>query len=165
MIKLIPCSLLPVTLLALFGCGNTNNAWCPPEKNVTPEPVKLETLTLSADALFQFDQFTLSGLLPEDKARLDNFTRKVKENTAHIDSLTVVGHTDRLGPDEYNYTLSLKRAGTVKELLEGNEVTVPVKIQSMGKHQPVTTHCEGKGALLKMCLQPDRRVEIIANYK
>ncbi|WP_406842298.1 OmpA family protein [Morganella morganii] len=55
---------------------------------------------------------------------MDNFTRKVKENTAHIDSLTVVGHTDRLGPDEYNYTLSLKRAGTVKELLEGNEVTV-----------------------------------------
>lgn len=165
MSKLISVSLLT---LVLSGCSNVNNAWCPPEKSaeVTPEPsVKQETLTLSADTLFKFNQFTLNGLLPADREKLDTFVAKLKENTGQIESLTVVGHTDRLGSDTYNDTLGLKRAETVKTLLMNEGVTVPVSAESMGKRQPVTVNCEGKGEALKACLQPDRRVDINVNYR
>lgn len=164
MSKLMSISLLTVAMSVLSGCGNVNNAWCPPEKPAEPA-VKQETLTLSADALFKFDQFTLKGLLPADREKLDTFVRKLKENAGRIESLAVVGHTDRLGSDTYNDTLGLKRAETVKTLLQDEGVTVPVNAESMGKRQPVTVNCEGKDAALKACLQPDRRVDITVTYK
>ncbi|HHB1178795.1 TPA: OmpA family protein [Vibrio cholerae] len=159
---------VPLLTLVLSGCSNVNNTWCPPEKTaeMAPEPsVKQETLTLSADALFKFNQFTLSGLLPADREKLDTFVRKLKKNAEQIKSLTVVGHTDRLGSDTYNDTLGLKRAETVKTLLVNEGVTVPVSAESMGKRQPVTINCEGKGEALKACMQPDRRVDINVIYQ
>ena len=36
MSKLMSISLLTVAMSVLSGCGNVNNAWCPPEKPAEP---------------------------------------------------------------------------------------------------------------------------------
>lgn len=127
--------------------------------------IKKETLTLSSDTLFKFDQFTLKGIPDADRIKLNNFVQILKNKTERIESLTVVGHTDRLGSDVYNDALGLKRAETVRTLLLNKIVVVAISTNSMGKRQPVTSNCDGKGMKLKYCLQPDRRVDINVIYK
>jgi OmpA-OmpF porin, OOP family len=80
-----------------------------------------------------------------------------------VNSITVLGHTDRLGGDTYNDPLSARRASTVKAYLESIGVNAP-KFDAVGRgeREPVTTNCSDKlpRAQLISCLQPDRRVTI-----
>ncbi len=150
-----------VSCLALFlltACSNVDNSWCPPDE------IKKETLSLSADALFKFDGYTLKELLPKDKITLDEFINKLKTNQFKITYLSLVGHTDRLGSANYNMNLGLKRAETIKSLLQREGVTIPIGVKSQGALEPVTTGCTGKGKALIDCLQPDRRVDITIIY-
>jgi OOP family OmpA-OmpF porin len=83
-----------------------------------------------------------------------------------FDLITVEGHTDRLGSQEYNQKLALQRADAVKTYLvetariESSKITV----LSKSENDPVTHpgDCKGNQANAKLiaCLQPDRRVEI-----
>ena len=77
---------------------------------------------------------------------------------AHIDSITLTGHTDRLGSEQYNYNLGLRRAQTVKDYLQGKGVQAPISVASAGESQPVTTTCTGTRATaaLKACLPAAR---------
>jgi outer membrane protein OmpA-like peptidoglycan-associated protein len=52
-------------------------------------------------------------------------------------SLTVTGHTCRLGPEKFNQTLSLQRAQTVADFLKKHEFTVTA-VQGKGSTDPVT---------------------------
>ena len=76
------------------------------------------------------------------------------------------GHTDRLGSDSYNQSLSARRAQAVKDYLVDPGAIESGKINATGKGetQPVTTPDQCKGnrpnARLIACLQPDRRVVI-----
>lgn len=83
---------------------------------------------------------------------------------AEFDTITVTGHTDRLGSSAYNQRLSERRAQTVKEYLVGQNVKAShIDVKGMGETQPVTASnaCAGKkSAKVIACLQPDRRVDI-----
>ncbi|MCE1243363.1 OmpA family protein [Oryzomicrobium sp.] len=118
-----------------------------------------EKITLSADALFDFNKATLR---PEGKAKLDELAEKVKQ--IKLEVIIAVGHADRIGTDAYNQKLSEKRAASVKEYLVGKGVEANrVYTEGKGKKQPVTgDKCKGskKTKALIECLQPDRRVEI-----
>ncbi|QEL65668.1 OmpA-OmpF porin, OOP family [Oryzomicrobium terrae] len=118
-----------------------------------------EKITLSADALFDFNKSTLR---PEGKAKLDELAEKVKQ--IKLEVIIAVGHADRIGKDAYNQKLSEKRAASVKEYLVGKGVEANrVYTEGKGKKQPVTgDKCKGntKTKALIECLQPDRRVEI-----
>ncbi len=144
----------------LSGCATSfndvDNLWCPPGE---------EEITLSADALFKFDRSSPQDLLPKGKAELDEVAEKIKARPELINSIELVGHTDRLGPAEYNYRLGLARAETVKAYLQSKGVTQPITATSQGKMQPVTQDCVGDRATpeLTACLQPDRRVTIRFN--
>ena len=128
----------------------------PPPPPPPPEPV---TVTLSADALFDFDSADLStagrqelDVLVEDLRGLD------------YEVLIVTGHTDRIGPAEYNDGLSERRAEAVSEYLVGSGVpSGDIRTSGVGSDNPVTSpsDCEGPvtNALIA-CLQPDRRVEV-----
>jgi OmpA-OmpF porin, OOP family len=124
----------------------------------TPKPAA-EKVTLSADALFDFDKAVLR---PEGKAKLDDVVAKAKE--IKLEVIIAVGHADRFGTDAYNQKLSERRAAAVKEYavskgIEPNRVYTEGK----GKKQPVTKPDQCKGPKSKKvieCLQPDRRVEI-----
>ncbi len=118
-----------------------------------------EKITLSADALFDFDKATLRS---EGKAKLDEMIAKVKG--IKLEVIIAVGHADRIGSDAYNQKLSEKRAAAVKAYLvsKGMEAN-RVYTEGKGSKQPVTKAGQCKGPKSKKvidCLQPDRRVDI-----
>lgn len=126
-----------------------------------PPPPPSRRVSFSAESLFGFDQ---SSVRPEGKTALDKFTSEI-EGTRY-DSVSVEGHTDRLGSTAYNQTLSLQRAEAVKAYLVGTGKIDGMKVTAVGKSEsePVTRPADCKGervsAALIACLQADRRVEV-----
>jgi OmpA-OmpF porin, OOP family len=119
-------------------------------------PRATERLVLNADTLFDFDKSTLR---PAGKAALDEFIEK----TRYIDPemITAVGHTDRIGSESYNQSLSEQRAEAVKAYLVSKGIDANrIKAEGKGESEPVTLAGECQGANVIACLQPDRNVEI-----
>ncbi len=118
-----------------------------------------ERVALDADALFDFDKAILR---PKGRDSLDAFIGKFQG--ADLQTISVVGHTDRLGSNEYNQRLSEQRAAAVKDYLVSRGIeSSNVRAEGMGESQPVTQPDEcvgGKSRKLIACLQPDRRVEV-----
>src|SRR3546814_7488361 len=67
--------------------------------------------SLSADALFAFGKAQLRSA---DNAELDALADKLKA-AAQIDSVQVLGYTDRIGSEQANQKLSAQRAETVRD--------------------------------------------------
>jgi OOP family OmpA-OmpF porin len=130
-----------------------------------PQTPKLDTALLpqtvhySTDAFFDFDEATLRA---EGRAALDELVTELGE--VKYGSIRVVGHTDRIGPDEYNRELSERRANAVKNYLARHNVPADrIEAVGKGKSEPTaeTRNCTGqKNQKLVRCLQPDRRVDI-----
>jgi OmpA-OmpF porin, OOP family len=135
----------------------------PPVAAPAPAPAKtIEKITLGASALFRFDKRNTGDLLPEGKAQMDELANKINSVYASVDSVSLVGYTDRLGSDSYNSKLSIDRANTVKAYLQGKGVTAPMSAAGRGEADPVV-QCPGGNKptpALTQCLQPNRRVEI-----
>ncbi len=130
-----------------------------------PAPVPLpQRVSFSAESMFTFDR---DEIRPEGKAKLDVFVRELQGT--RFDTVTVEGHTDRLGTPAYNQDLSQRRADAVKNYLVSQGQLDPAKINTVAKGEtmPVTQPEDCKGvsetAKLVACLQPDRRVEIEVN--
>jgi OOP family OmpA-OmpF porin len=126
-----------------------------------PAPPPRSRVSFSAGSLFNFDQ---SNVQPEGRAALDKFASDLAGT--QYDTISVEGHTDRLGSPAYNQKLSMERADAVKAHLVTTGRIDPAKITATGKGEstPVTQSDGCKGtrptAALVACLQPDRRVEI-----
>ncbi len=118
-----------------------------------------EKVTISADALFDFNKATLR---PEGKAKLDDVV--AKSNGLVLEVIIAVGHADRIGSAAYNQKLSEKRAAAVKDYLVAKGIPANrIYTEGKGEKQPVTKagECKGpKSAKVIACLQPDRRVDI-----
>jgi OOP family OmpA-OmpF porin len=79
-----------------------------------------------------------------------------------IQSVTIVGYTDRIGSKAYNQKLSEERANSVKAYLQGKGISSS-RLTAVGKgeNDPVVEcHDEKKRPALIKCLEPNRRVEI-----
>jgi OmpA-OmpF porin, OOP family len=130
----------------------------PPPPPPAPVPMRV---SFSAESLFGFDR---SALRPEGKTALDDFARQLQGTS--YDTITVSGHTDRLGTTAYNQTLSQQRADVVKEHLVATDGLRSARISAVGKGEaePTTQPEDCKGTkpttTLISCLQPDRRVEV-----
>ena len=163
--KTLLLTALAAGLSSQAAARDVHHRWCaeeaPVAQPVVAEP-QVERINLSADALFRFNQADAADMLPEGKATLDRLAENLVSRQAHIDSIALTGHTDRLGSEQYNYNLGLRRAQTVKNYLQGKGVQAPISVVSAGESQPVTTACTGTRATaaLKACLQPDRRVTV-----
>ena len=131
-----------------------------PEPAPAPEACKpvMDTITVDAAKLFAYDKANLQAA---GKAALDDAAAKIKANP-EIKSVTVTGHTDRIGSDAYNQKLSERRAKQVAAYLAAQGVDSSI-ITAVGKgeSEPVV-QCAGTKATKKLisCLQPNRRVEI-----
>ena len=96
--------------------------------------------------------------------QLDQFAADLKG--ASFDFITVTGHTDRIGPHEYNMKLSTRRAEVVRDYLVGSAgiLTDKIAIRGSDGSDPVTKpgECIGEQPTkaLIACLQPDRRVDV-----
>jgi outer membrane protein OmpA-like peptidoglycan-associated protein len=105
------------------------------------------------DVLFDFNKYTLK---PEARERLARISGIV---LAYPDlKLQVEGYTDSIGSDEYNQTLSEKRAQAVRDYLLSSGVSINnVAAQGMGKADPVADNTTAAGRKL------NRRVEMIVS--
>lgn len=124
----------------------------------TPPPPAPRKVTFSADALFDFDS---DKLKPAGKQALDEFAKETVN--LKYDLIIATGYADRIGDDEYNNKLSLRRAEAVKNHLVTIDGIDPSRVFAEGKGEdnPVTGGtCHGRGQALKDCLAPDRRVEV-----
>ena len=105
------------------------------------------------DVLFDFNQYTLK---PDARERLAKISGIV---LAYPDlKLEIEGHTDSIGSDEYNQTLSEKRAATVRDYLVTSGVSINnVVARGLGKADPVADNSTAAGRKL------NRRVEMVVS--
>jgi outer membrane protein OmpA-like peptidoglycan-associated protein len=105
------------------------------------------------DVLFDFNKYTLK---PEARERLAKISGIV---LAYPDlKLDIEGHTDAIGSDDYNQTLSEKRAETVRGYLASSGVPPDhVTAVGLGKANPVADNSTAAGRKL------NRRVEMVVS--
>ncbi|MDQ0588448.1 OmpA family protein [Variovorax paradoxus] len=178
--KLLALGATALATLVLAGCGSLHDErynWCQgqncaltpvvtpaPAPNPAPVPAQPTTrrVNLSADTLFKFDRSSATDMLPQGRAELDTLARALQSQEMQVQSLTITGHTDRLGGEAYNERLAQQRANTVRDYLKAAGVRAPMEVRSMGEREPVTRDCQGlqRSPHLVACLQPDRRVVV-----
>lgn len=113
----------------------------------TPEE---RTVIFDADVLFEFDSAELTA---DARSRLDRLAGDLDELGPR--ELTVSGHTDAEGADDYNKDLSERRAESVRSALEGqlgDDFTFDVT--GYGETEPVADNDTEEGRAL------NRRVEV-----
>ena len=101
------------------------------------EAPKEMTIVLDERALnFDFDK---SNVKPQYFELLNNLKDFIEQNNYEV---TIVGHTDSIGSNKYNFGLSKRRAESVKaKLLEfGLTEDRIVGIEAMGEEQPIATN-------------------------
>jgi outer membrane protein OmpA-like peptidoglycan-associated protein len=105
------------------------------------------------DVLFDFNKYTLK---PDARERLARISGIV---LAYPDlHLNIEGYTDSIGTDEYNQTLSEKRAATVRDYLIKSGVSINnVFAQGFGKADPVADNSTAAGRKL------NRRVDMVVS--
>lgn len=141
----------------LVGCGDDMPPPPAPAKQIFGE------VSLGADTLFDFNKDVLR---PEGRERLDQLVTQLDGVT--VQSLLVIGHTDRVDTEAYNLDLSRRRANTVRAYLVAKGIDGgKVHAIGRGEAEPVTgEQCRRMGeesyrnAKLVECLQPDRRVVV-----
>lgn len=126
---------------------------------VTAAPEKIiKEIRLDATMLFDFDAATLR---PEGKEQLSGLITQLNSFN-DVSSIVIEGHTDRIGPEEYNETLSRQRAESVRTYLSANSPLSDstIRVLGLGESQPLQS-CDGvRGDAAIQCLQPNRRVEV-----
>ncbi|WP_296404441.1 OmpA family protein [Psychrobacter sp.] len=127
-----------------------------------PTPIiepKARTFTLSSDLLFDFNSANIKS---SSAFNIDKLTATIQQDYSQIHSINVVGHTDYLGDEAYNYNLALQRANTIKDELAGRGFNPSsISTSSMGESSPLTQSCQNMSLeQTKLCLAPDRRVEV-----
>lgn len=124
-----------------------------PEPIAVAEPAKVaySTVTLSADAFFDFDKSTLK---PAGKAKLTELASGLSQYEK-VDSIRATGHTDSVGTDRYNQSLSERRAAAVKKFLIEKGVDASVIVtEGLGESSPVASNKTKAGRA------KNRRVEV-----
>ena len=87
--------------------------------SIAPEPqVVRNDVRLDGDAFFQFDHDQLNT---DAIASLDALVDKLKSDS-RVSRVSVVGHTDSVGPEAYNQRLSERRAASAKAHLVGRGI-------------------------------------------
>ena len=127
----------------------------PPLPEALPPAPGVERTTLSADALFNFDR---SDLSPAGTATLTGLVEKLKRFPS-VRAIDIVGHSDRLGAEDYNQRLSEARARTVQNYLQSHGLPVR-SAKGVGEAEALVQCADQSRPELIRCLQPNRRVVI-----
>ena len=115
-----------------------------PAKKITCEDIMgpIQPIVFDEGALnFDFDKSIVKAQYFD---LLKNIKEFVEQNNYEI---TIVGHTDSIGSNQYNFGLSRRRAEAVKaKLLEfGLAEDRIVGIEAMGEEQPIATNATKEG--------------------
>ncbi len=119
----------------------------------------LRRISVVADALFDFNK---SDLRSDAAETLYAAGPEIAKAGQH--KVTVEGHTDSVGSDGYNDTLSLARAKTVRDwLMAHNFIPADSEIKGYGEKRPVAPNTMPDGKDNPQGRQKNRRVEIAVN--
>ncbi|HCH02792.1 MAG TPA: hypothetical protein DEV85_13010 [Vibrio sp.] len=127
-------------MATLAGCSSSEEVAEAPATTQTeaPAPV-MAPVSLSADLLFDFDSATLKTTDSIDEA-------VSKATAANLKSITIVGHTDSVGTDEYNQKLSEERAQAVADYLTGKGFDASlITVSAEGEASPVADNSTAEG--------------------
>jgi OOP family OmpA-OmpF porin len=109
-----------------------------------------ETVTLNVE--FDFDKASIRS---SDDAQLANIATVMK-NHEEVSGVEVEGHTDSVGSDAYNQTLSQKRADAVKgRMVENGVAGDRLNAVGYGESKPVADNATAEGR------QKNRRVQAV----
>jgi OmpA-OmpF porin, OOP family len=119
----------------------------------TKEIIEGYTINLVNDE-FEFDKYFLK---PDMKVALDDLARRVKASPGD-EMLTIVGHTDAVGTEEYNLGLGQRRAESSKDYLVevGGLDPSRIRVETQGESNPVATNETDEGRA------QNRRIEVKA---
>ncbi|EIC21225.1 OmpA family protein [Thiorhodovibrio frisius] len=126
--------------------GASNLAPCA----AAPEIIDSLTIELVND---EFD-FNSAAIKPEMAAALDGVAQDVRKSSGD-EMLIIIGHTDGVGSQDYNYELGLRRAESTKDYL--GSIGIPASrmlTRSAGKLEPIATNDTDAGRAR------NRRIEI-----
>lgn len=148
--------------MAIVGCdGKVAEAAAPApvaEPAPAPAPAPMPMAPLEARVNFAFDRADLDQ---KSTSAIDTLVTNAKSK-GNIKSVRLTGHADRIGTEDYNQDLSLRRASSVSDYLVENAGVAPqaIEIRGKGESEPLVA-CEGvRGAAAIECLAPNRRVDI-----
>jgi OOP family OmpA-OmpF porin len=110
----------------------------------------VQKVSVKGVARFDFDRAEVN---PEDGLKLMSEVRSMKNVTWQ--TISVVGHTDAVGPDDYNVKLSERRAAAVQAFLIDKGVKPErIRTSAKGEAQPVAPNATAQGRAM------NRRTEI-----
>jgi outer membrane protein OmpA-like peptidoglycan-associated protein len=144
--------------------GNTASATITLYPSATAEVAKVETvekgctrqLTIGSDALFAFNQATLTPTAQKTLASLGPEINKAGKHPVQV-----LGYTDAIGSDRYNQLLSEQRARSVRDWLVAHHyLEAGTPIQGMGKQNPVAANTNPDGSDNPSGRAKNRRVEV-----
>lgn len=112
-------------------------------------------LTLPEDILFDFDS---DELLSEADKAIDQLVQVIETTDGDV---TIVGHTDSRGEDDYNQKLSETRAKAVQQALIDSDVDEDrLKAEGKGTSEPIAKNTNSDGSDNPEGRQENRRVEV-----
>ncbi len=113
-------------------------------------------IQLSTDVLFDFDK---ADIKPEAESQLHKVALIVKKKAKG--AVVIHGHTDAKGSDDYNQTLSLRRAEAVQLwLVKKGDAQAEYEVIGHGETQPVAPNTNPDGTDNPDGRAQNRRVEI-----
>jgi outer membrane protein OmpA-like peptidoglycan-associated protein len=155
--------------LALKGCPDTDGDGvsdlsdrCPNVKGTIankgcPEMAQADVKRIAVIASKIFFETNSAKLKAVSNAQLDGLVDILKRNDAV--SLTIEGHTDNVGNDDYNMELSQKRTESVKAYLESKGIPASrLNAIGYGETQPIGDNTKAAGR------SQNRRVELKTAY-
>lgn len=115
---------------------------------------------LCGDTLFEFNKATLT---PDAVKTLQLLLPELMKQRTH--PVSIEGHTDAIGTDEYNMELSKHRAESVQTWLLATKLfdKDAVKVDAFGKRRPVASNNHADGTDNPEGRQKNRRVEVVIN--
>jgi len=134
-----------------FSLNNVYEISEPFMKDVPLQPIKVGKSVILENIFYEFDSYLLKD---ESKIELDKLVQFMK--TYPSVKIEISGHTDDIGTNEYNMTLSEQRAGSVAEYLMNSSIdNERIKYAGYGFSKPLISNDSEEGRAL------NRRTELI----
>lgn len=124
-----------------FSLRNYNDTLFTKQENITLHSLKEGESIVLKNIFFATDSFELKE---ESNAELQTILELMQKNPKI--KIEIAGHTDNVGKDDYNLTLSKNRAISVKQWLENNGINSErIVAKGYGKTQPIADNNTEEG--------------------
>lgn len=139
-------------------------AGAPVKSSAKESSTRVQTITLEADALFDFGKSDVASIPPKGQRILGHLVDRIKTEFGRGDRVRVqiVGYADSFGSDATNMRLSKERANAIKAyFVQGGLSASSIKTDGRGDKDRVVTTCGTKLTPENVaCNKPNRRVVV-----